>query len=451
MSAAGAICGIFGASIAVAEPVVELEPLRSWSVPIQISPHTAHIDAGVDGAYLMMSRSEGAGEEPSEDEMNCLVAVSNAERALSFEVRYEYAPTRCVDAVLGPDGGFILRGEVLDVAEGKRRGFTSRIDAGGDILWSVPDEKFVDGDEGQFAGDWVEAMEGLAYDEAEEHVFALTMGQRQLGNQQRSLIQAHFIDAESGELIESGMTFGSTDNDIVEDLVARNGEFLVVSVDETGEETRFYSHEVGLGAFRFEPDELDWTVYGLAGPVEYRREAGTFYLWRRGDGDEFGVTRVEGLDEVVWTASFDATGEVDGRNQYLGEPDRLWVSDEFVVIRHDVTGQHPYLRFLHREDGAQIAIVSRGELTTYDELDIVYGEGGKLVLLAINPMDRRLWEYGVELVDGEGAAGVEDGDGENEGGCISSPGAPQAVLAMVMLVAWGIGRRTVIVKVTGAL
>lgn len=428
------------ASTAGAELVVELEPLRSWPVPLQMSPHTAHIDAGVDGAVVMMSRTGMMGDEPAADEMECLVAVSDAERALSYEVRHDHWPTRCVDAVLHPDGGFILRGEVLDSSQGTVSGFTSGIDADGQVLWSVSDEMFVKGEEEPFDGDWIEALEGLAYDEVGDDVMALTMGERQLGSQQRALIQAHSIDAGSGELIGSGKTFGATKNDVVQELVARDGEFLVVTVDDLGEETRFYSHEVGLGAFRFEPDDRDWTEYELAGPVAYRSDAGTFYLWRRSDEEKFGVMRVEGLDDVVWDASFGATVHIEGQEQFVGEPDRLWVSRDLVVVRHDITGQHPYLRFLDREDGTEKVVVSRGGLTTYEELDIAYGEDGGLVLLALNPVEGRIWEYGLDVVEARGSTKEDDGPDGTEGGCTSSPGTPQAVFAVVVFVVWGLRR-----------
>ncbi len=389
-----------GAGDALAQPTVELEPLRSWPAHRAFSPYAAHIDVGTDGRFLMMSRPVTSADENIKEQWRCHVVTADAQSAVSYDVRIDYLPTRCVDALAHPEGGFILRGEVWDAALEEVMGLTSRVEADGEVLWTVYDREFAESDDedNDFVGIYVGATQGLAIDATGNHVMALTRADRPLGDHSRPLIQAHSINTESGELIGSAKTFGPTNNDIVLDMTALDGEFLVVTSDDSGLPTRFYLHEVGRGAVQFEPAVTDWERKSLVVTPIYREPWGAFYLWKKDDG-EYGLARVEDLDSQVWSIEFEEISPIEGLPRYLGQPDRMWVSDRWVVIRHNPSGQHPYLRFFDAEDGRELMVIQRDELTNHDEVGMAYDESGGLSLLALDPVRGLMWEYGVEIAD----------------------------------------------------
>ncbi len=427
--AASGIC-----STAVAEVGVELEPLRSWTVPIAVSPYAAKFDTSVDGAFLMMGSSL---DEDDGEEERCLIVVSTAKSALSYEVRHEFEPTRCVDAALLADGDFVVRGQSEEQSTGDNIGFTARIDAEGQMLWSVVDSIFADEDDNSaFLGRYKEPVQGLAYDERGDHVLALTSAKRQLGDQSRELVQAHSIDAERGELVRSGITFGPTNDDHIEAMVARDGGFLVITRATSGEETRFYSHEIGAGTPRFEPVERDWSHREVVVTPEYREDVGTIYVWNGGEEGQYEVLRVQGPDSVAWSTTIEDTAKVDGQLRQVGSPDRMWMSSKWVILRHRRTGHHPYLRILHTSDGEEVAVISKSELTDFDEVELSYGEDGQVVLVAVNPVGGWMWEYEVHLGGAaEAYASTREGD-EAGGSCQSLPGNSPGAVVMVLLCAW---------------
>lgn len=422
---------------------LHVESLRNWMVPVYFSPHTAWIDASVDGSVLLMSPpTEPGGQGQNGADPECVVIVSNPTRTVAYNLRHEFRPTRCIDAVLHPDGGFIIRGEAMVESphgEEEFAGFSSRVASDGQIVWSVDDGQFAESEHQEaFAGNYVGAKQGLAYDEGGDHVFAVSEAEQPLGNESRSLVQAHTMRGDTGDVVESGLLFGPTNNDRIVDVVARDGEFLVVTVGDGDEKTRLYSHEATVGAFQIDGQQLDGSTTTLSAPPRWLDGVGTVVGWRDEEAEQSGVMRLEGLDSVVWNRAYDDKAIVDGRQRILGPIDGVWVSQQVAVVRHNPAGRQPLFRFLDVDDGTDKRLASPEQLTAHEPIGFARDVEGQLTLMALDPVLRTMWEYALAI--GTDRSGGVDSE-ESAGGCSTTGGQPGWLWLIAAALVWGRSRR----------
>ena len=425
---------------AMAQPQVEIhaEPVRSWPVPASFSALDATMDTGVDGVVVM-----------TEGDDICRVVVADSLQARSYEYVHQFRPSRCIDAVAHPHGGFFVRGERLTSEdEGIPPGFTAHIGADGELLWAVDDAELLESvASGQFVGTYDGARPGMAYDETRDRLMALSAGVQNLPDSQRVVTQAHVIRGQSGNLDVVGQTFGALGRDQVLDTVARDGEFLVITADTTGEEHRFYSYEVDRSMTQFEPESADWTSRQVVTPVAHRDELGTYYLWSAPNDvpPRLGIMRIEGLDDLVWTEELLGHDLVDPEVASLLEPQRVWVGRSLLAIQVAVGAQPPMVQFMDAEEGLPLALLSWEDMTSLQPLGMALDDDGHLRLMAFDDEDNRIREYALSISvsgeDGEdqdgGDTGQDDLEGELEGSGCSSAGSGTG-LPVILLATLGV-------------
>ncbi len=434
---------------AYAEWAVETEVLRSWPSPLSVTE--VEVDSSVDGITLMMDAGQAA---PVSD--GCSVTISDDDKAQHYEYRHDFNPTRCLDAVAHPEGGYFLRGDVGATLEDVGEGFTARISADGELLWAVDDRQWIEPDvtqtsSGEFVGDYAGAQTGLAYDPVSDRLIGLTRGNQVLADAERLVVQAHVIRGDTGSVEVVGQAFGALANEPVIDVVARDGAFLVITTAGEQQEVRFYSYEVGRSMTRFEPEEAGWSQREIITPVAYRQSLGTFYLWS--DGTASGLIRVEGLDSVIWSEQYAIDELVQGDITVDGEPEQSWLGGSLVALRFGSPAQGRFLILIDVEDGVALAMTHWEDLVEPEPIDLVHNEDGELMLLAFDPAEEVIREYQITLVpqDDEdeqvGAAvdeedgAISDDDGEpneenEESRCQQSTGGPAGLLAVGLLFLW---------------
>lgn len=430
-------------ALANSELVVNAEPVRGWPLPAGFSPQDALVDASVDGVTLMLKES-GGGDEAAQD---CLVVVADEAGAQSYDYRHQFSTsTRCIDAVAHPQGGFFVRGEVVeDVGEENdevAEGFTARIASDGELLWATDDADWLD-DPG-FSGNYGGAIRGLAYDRSADYLIGLSLGVQVLPDSEHPVVQAHIVDGETGSVEVAGQGFGALARDPVLDMVARDGEFLVHTRDDDNDEPRFYSYEVGRSMTQFEPETADWSNRELVVPIAHRDSLGTFYLWREGEGPtpSRGVVRAEGLDSVVWSEEYSAAELIDEVDDGAIEAEQIWVGESLLAIRYSASSpnQEDFLQFVDVDDGLTAAVASWTELGDFEALQVSRTTEGELRLIVADPTDGQIWEYDLELgaADSNDDTDEPDRDGSDDGSsCSTTGGAPTSLaLAVFAFLFW---------------
>ena len=410
------------------------EKLRTYPLPAVFQLEGATVDTGIDGITLLLAPYDRGSPEVAP---RCLVVVADAERARSYDYDYRFdSTTGCVDATAHPDGGFFVRGEVGADPDEVGQGFTARIDADGEVLWTVDDEDLVAHED--FVGSYAGVLAGLAYDTGRDHLLAMTLGVTPLLGTERLVEQAHILNGSTGNLVRVGQAFGPLARDRVLDVIGRDGEFLVVTESDDRQERRFFSYEVGRAMSQFEPESANWSDREIVPPVVYRPELGTLYLWED-DADRWGVIRTEGLDSVVWSEGVD----------FAVGAQRVWAGDQIVAVLFRGLDLTRFVVFVDAATGLPMATEIWSDLVDADPLELVTGPDGDLRLLAVEP-GGELGEYTLELVV---AADEDDENGENgdptttadeDGRCQSVGGGPGAPLWLLMglgLLAVGRGRR----------
>lgn len=434
---------IAGPAVAYGDVTIEMQPLRDWPSPM--TPTTMEVDSSVDGVTLMVER------EQASTSGGCRVTIADEEGALRYDYRHDGLDTRCVDAVTHPEGGYFLRGDVGASDEEVGQGFTVRVGRDGQLIWAVDDSEWSTGEDrdgvtGAFLGDYDGPRSGMAYDATNDRLIGLSQGNRILADEQRPVMQAHGLDGASGDAQFVGQAFGALANEPVVELVARDGEFLVVTTDSMEEELRFYSFEVGRSMTRFDPSSQDWRVGDLIFPVEYRADLGTFFLWD--DGETSGLMRVEGLDSTVWSEQYVIDDLVEGDIPFDVAPEQSWVGESLIALRYGSPEQGQFLVLVDVETGLAQFITNWDAVVDEEPVDIVRDGQGELVVLAFDTEQGRFHEYGLQLVPRDAAANSENNADETpsedveredeQSGCQSVPAGPgpALVLGWILLGWW---------------
>lgn len=412
---------------------VETELLRSWPTPVGTSPYTAGFDSTIDGVTVVIM---GRGEEESAE---CVIVVSDESRARAYTYRHNFHPTRCLDAQAHPEGGFFVRGERADRAPEEVTGFTSRIDADGEVLWSLEDQQLLEQSSppsgpGEFTGVYAGAMGTLAYDVVNDRLLALSLARLVLPGDDRIITQAHILRGDSGQLRVNGRRFGQLQQDMVVDVVARDGRFLVHTLDGNSEAPQFFSYDGQRSITLIEPAGENWSMREIVPPIAYHRERGAFLLWINPAQQ---IPQVTGFDEenkFIWSQRFATEAEIGGELHDLGRADRLWIGTDLMALRYRNQQLQYFLRFIEPSDGTDLGVVSWEQMTEADALDLVRGEDGRLRILAVDLTQGRVLELGLDLVEAPSAPGgdSDESDSEEEGGCNASGGTPGALWPLVV-------------------
>lgn len=413
---------------AQAQNTVKATLIRDWDIPTGTSPYLATVDATVDGTTLLVL---GRGEE--EEEL-CIIAISTKEWARAYNFRHEFSATRCLDAIAHPDGGFFVRGESPLRSERGIGGFSARIDADGQLLWTLDDEELIQAQAppagpGEFLGNYLHPAEGLAFDPDHDRLLAITFAERPLATGERPFMQAFVIDAQSGQLLLNGRAFGPNRNDMIIDLTGRSGSFLIRTEGLIDKETRFYAFDGIRSTSALRPGDKNWAHREIIGPMSHHPAVGTLILSNPGpnllaiDDDD---------DHELW--SHDLSNHNFDHDP--GLPLRVWTGSAMIALLY----QHPddqrlSLRLLDAEDGQDIALTSVDELISEDLIDLTRGPNGELRLLAIHPTKSRLREYELRISDGPHLPDASDSNADKNGGCTHTPTSPPLPLVILIILA----------------
>ena len=429
---------VFVASGASAgEVVFDTEPVRHWPVSTAFVDGSISVDGSVDGTTVVTATEE------ADDETACRIVVADNAGVTTYRYRHEFRSTQCIDAVADPEGGFFVRGEREVVDEEEAVGFTSRIAVDGEVVWAVDDEQLLEQEPfpegpGQFRGDYVEPAQGLTYDVEEKRLMGLTTGQRVRMGDEQSVVQAHIIDAATGELEVAGLEMDA--NEALVDVEARDGAFLLTTFGElTG--PRFYSYRADRTVDEVEPEGEDWASRRVVAPVVHRRGLGSFVMWIDEDPTELmvGLVRVEGLDSTRWSEEYELTGIVDGRQEFLGQPVGMWVGEEYAAVLHDRGEGQQFLRMIDTDDGTARGSIRWTDVPSQqDPIGMATSVDGELRLVAVDRDTAEVWEYRLAPVAGGGAIGDDEETGDRA--CGQAPGSPSLVVAVVGLL-WLIRRQ----------
>lgn len=452
-----ALCLVVHPQLAFGEKAAESEFVRGWSASSTILDEPGRMDHSVDGTVAIVGGQSDLGGDA---DPSCVVAVFDEQTAVSYDIQREFRTTRCIDAVAHPEGGFFLRAAYGDPPDDRPPGFTAFVDVDGDMAWVIDDEELLDrrprpDGPGEFLGDYDEPTAGLAYDPDHDLVLGLTAGRQVLPDDEHRVVQVHAVDATTGELLMTGQTFGSRDFDDIADLVARDGEFLVHTVDDE-DRSRFYSFQWEPSITEFEPEEVDWTSRRIAAPIRYRPSVGTVYLWQidePGGTGTVGATRVEGLDSPVWTAEYETVENVGSHSAVLDDPTGLWLGDSMLAITYRTDDDRQFGRFVDLDTGETLAITDLAQLTDAEPLGFVPDADGELLFISAFFLDQQVEILGYELsfrtvedVDPE-----PDGDNGEDNGCRHTTGPLPVwppIVAAALLIAYATFRRA-IAKSTG--
>jgi hypothetical protein len=418
---------------ASAEAAVSLRAreLRSYEIPVGIDLSTAQITAAEDGRTIIAATT-GVTRVVGEENLNaaCTVVVVDEVGARSFEYRYRGGPTGCVGVVAHPEGGFFVRGARLAISAGGSKagevnGFTARIDGQGREVWALSDQALVDATSeteqgtGEFLGDYLKPHPQLAYSPAMDKLLAFSDASLSVADD-RLVTQAHVIEAESGRLRVSGLTFGlaETRGTVVE-AAARSdaGDFLIHTASLDGRDARFFAYNGRRGIDVFEPPGEDWServvrrmVYG----ADQRLYLLSTSPLQPGAAE---IAVIDAQAEPVWTAELEGASD-EGE---LGPARAMWVGLDYVLVYY-LPRSGPVLRVIDAQNGRELGVVALSGLTENGLVTILSGANGRMRLLTIDVQSYIVHEFRLDFAAGDGADG-DAGHGAVDSGDAGSGGA----------------------------
>lgn len=399
------------------ELLLTAELLRSWPLPAGTSPFTASVDSTLDGTtLLLMSRGD-------EDSEACVIVVSSSAGARAFTLRYDLAPTRCVDATPSTDGGFFVRGVLTTGSPDRPAGFTLRASPDGEILWSFHDEDLLDlspppSGPGTFQGSYDGPLPGLHYNPESDLLLTLTLGVRRLPGSDIPVTQAQVFQASTGSLRTAARTFGGSTPDNIVSALPRFDEFLVHTLDGLTGRTRFFRLLPDGSAPPFEPGGLSWDARDLV-DATHHPDQGTFLLWTdSGPGGRIGILAIDLPNSSSWNQTFPGPGRAS----------RIWVGRDLLSLRYRDDQLVYALRLIAPNSGEDLGLFPWQELVDVHVIDMIRLSDGSLGLLAADAPSAQAGEFSLSLGPPQDLPSLPDNDdpepSPDEGGCSSTSGAP---------------------------
>ncbi|MGM0556699.1 MAG: MYXO-CTERM sorting domain-containing protein [Myxococcota bacterium] len=408
-------------SLASAQVELEFTELRSAELPV---PANGAQLTSTDDGRTVVANTTGAPEDPA-----CTVVVIEADGATSFE--YQNGPTACVGLLPHPDGGFFLR--TIDPTADPDAdppipaGATVRIDADGNEVWALDDQTLVDAlpesenGPGEFLGQYGGPVPLMAYSSEFDKLLGFTNGILSIGGGSR-LAQAHVVNADDGELRESGQTFGEDAGGRLAALTTRESDgYFVLAIFRAGTNgANFYSYNGRSNIDFFRPVGEQWDERNVEG-ITYDPQSNFYIMWLEGEGEDATThLTAAGSDEsLLWSESYAPDVVVDGSEINIGEPLGFWVGSRYAVLLHR-KGSTLLLRVVDILDGADLGVSVLEPPSGYAPLTILNGEQQRLKLVSYDEQNNRVVEYeiGVSESDGGGedAGGADAGSSDSDGG-----------------------------------
>lgn len=386
---------------------LSLTELRSYKIPDDFDLANARIAPTEDGRTLIAATTgllSAAADDPEGLACTVLVADDQAARAISF--RYQSEPTGCVDVIAHPGGGFFVRGTKLklqidQIVPATLGGFTARIDADGREVWALEDQRLVDaasvaeGGTGAFAGDYLGAHSHLAYSPETDRVLAFSDGELSVADS-RQVTQAHMIDAETGELRVSGLTFGLQDtSNTVRAAIYRAPEddFLLHFGSALDLENSFVTYNGRRRVDAFALAGQDWRDRPVRDITLSSDQ--TLYLLSLSSEQvdaQSEVTAVDAQGDLLWTASL----EQNERGVDLGLAEKIWVLTDYIVLYY--SGPNGvFLRTLDRQTGESLGAQSVSGFSPFGIVAIFEAAGGTARLLSLDLQSATMHEFRLEV------------------------------------------------------
>ncbi len=444
---------------------VSTREVRSYEVPSGFALED-RIVASTDDGETLIANTTGEGSEAT-----CLVVLVSGESAAAYPYRHGPEGTRCVGAIVHPDGGFVLRATRAQAASGQAAGFTVRVDRQGRERWLVRDSRVAGSDE--FGGEYKQPDARLAYSPSSEFLLTVTLGEISPGfGPARDISHVSILDG--GQMSIPAKRLGSSAGYGRIGAVAAlesSGRFLLhlYEPDAVGAEFVVYDGRQSVGSYR--PLEAAWQERVVRG-MRHGPDANLYLLWSEGVEAD-GPTRIAVADEQggeVWSESYPATvprpdgappvatpsdagvdGGVADDELDLGPPRGIWVGRDYVIISY--TGRTTYFRLLEANSGREMAVIPASQLTGLQRLNVLRGQRGRLKLLAFDRASSRFRELRIEVASGgptAGDAGWSDATGSEasraggsqQGGCSTSgrPLSPVPIALVALAAGWAAAR-----------
>jgi MYXO-CTERM domain-containing protein len=414
---AALICACVCAAVMLpsdAQAQVELELTEIRSAALPVNPNGA-IYTSTDDGRTVIANTTGEADDPS-----CTAVVIDADSATSYA--YQNGPTACVGLLPHPQGGFFLR--TVDptadpmAAPPIPAGATVRVDSEGNEVWSLSDEDLVDalpeseGGTGEFLGQYNGPVSLMAYSAEFDKLLAFTNGLLNIGGGSR-LVQAHVVDADDGQLRESGQTFGEDSGGTLAALTTRESDgYFVLAIFRAGTSgANFYSYNGRRSIDFFRPVEQQWDERDVRG-ITYDQQSNFYILWVEGEGETVttNLTAAGPNESLLWSESYESQAMVDGTSANLGAPLAFWVGSRYAVVLY-TTPDALLLRVVDILDGTELGVTTLEPPSGFVPLTILTGEQQRLKLITYDEENARIVEYELGVSETEG-----NGDGADAGG-----------------------------------
>ncbi|MFU8802240.1 MAG: hypothetical protein ACNA8W_00385, partial [Bradymonadaceae bacterium] len=318
-----------------------------------------------------------------------------------------------------PEGGFFLRGMVTSDPDAQVIGFTAHIDAEGEEVWAIHDQRLVDAEEvadggpGDFLGRYAFPHQVMAYSERFGRLMGFTIGTLTVGTSEPEITQAHVVNADTGRLQINGLTFGQSGVGVIAGATERvsDGYFVLYIYSAGSQGAYFYSYNGAHNISFFRPRDEDWTQRFVRPPLTYGPDNNLHFLWLPTDAPDTQthVTVVDDLGAEVWSSSWPPQERVDGRDLELGQAGGLWVGGEHSVLLYQSSEGELYLRVIDVVTGRSLGLAPLEGLVAHNPIEILSGEEGKLKLLTLNDGQDRIHEYELSFTETEGPGPGEEG------------------------------------------
>jgi hypothetical protein len=403
LSAIGAMLLMSSAMATEAGVRIEAREVRNYALPADLDLNQATIGSDRSGTTVITA-TVGAGNAQA-----CTIIVAGVQGTRSYTYRYENRATACLSAIARPEGGFFVRGALVDDPDAEVFGFTAHIDAEGNEVWAVHDQRLVDAEEvaeggpGDFLGRYASPHPVLAYSAQFGRLLAFTVGALQIGASNPEVTQAHVINANSGRLQVNGLTFGQSGVGFVAGATERHSDgYFVLYIYSAGSQgAYFYSYNGARSISFFRPRNEDWTQRFVRPPLTYGPDNNLHFLWlpTNTPDSQTHVTVINDAAEEVWSASFGPEDSIDGQAVSVGQAGRLWVGAEHSVLLYQVAERGLHLRVLDAATGRNLGLAPLEGLVAENPIEILTGEQGKLKLLTVSDSLDRIREYELTFIE----------------------------------------------------
>ena len=416
---------------------VRLTELRSYGIPESFRLEAAHPVIAEDGRVLYAANTgiAAAGEGGVQDAA-CTVVVADESGARAISYRYQNKPTGCVRVLAHRDGGFFLRGNRLttlnnQVVPDHNGGFIARIDANDREVWVLSDRSFIDADEvsqggpGGFVGRYAGALAPLVYHREMDRLLVFSSATMTAADS-RTVVQAHMLDAETGELRVNGLSFGpqGTRGQLTGAFYRESQKDFLLRFSDAQQETKFYTYNGRRRIDTFVPAGKDWTQRRIIS-AEWSTSQQELYILSQllGSVDPNNELSVfNGQGELLWSVELGA--RVD--EVALGMAERFWILRDYILIGYR-WGAGDYVRVLEQQTGASLGVAEFGMdallgQSPYEILGLESAPQDSLRLLRVQTQTRRVREDRVDIIRGSpGPADADAGSGGSDAGDVGMP------------------------------